>query len=118
MSRTNYTRLENYGVFGPFIYMKGDTASFSVLIDSGEYFEEKNTPRCYFRISLFFYTLVLELPQIVRPWRVYRYDEKGNRIPAKLNRGTRVYGFTIQDGKSNLYFGKCLSLARKDTSYV
>jgi hypothetical protein len=57
---------DNDRYFGPFTYSRGGYCPFALVLGSGDGDEN---PGCRLRMSGFGHTLIIALPQIIRPWR-------------------------------------------------
>lgn len=79
--------------------------NWSVVIDSGygEY------PGCHLRLRGFGWTLIIELPQIIRPWRKYvdlsPYAWADAQHPGYWDEHAREYGFSYSQGFLQVFLG-------------
>lgn len=95
---------------GPFTYAKEKYKTTAVVLGSGDGDEY---PRCRLRIATLGHTLIVALPQFIRPWRkkvhVTTWDEA---TIARLGRDwywdshEREYGFSCSEGHFNVFLGR------------
>ena len=93
---------------GPFTFSR-DTyyKSTAVLLGSGDGDEYAG---CRLRMSAFGVTLIVALPQIIKPWRKWvdtsKYDWSTNPNGGYWDTGEREYGFSLSEGFLNLSLGR------------
>src|SRR4051794_27287548 len=101
---------DNDRYLGPFTWSHSkDYPHWAVVLKSrGE--EESGT--CSLRISLRNTTLIIALPDIVRPWREKVYPKWDAETVKRLGRDwywnvdPREYGFSLNDGHLSIYYGR------------
>lgn len=70
-------------------------------------------PGCRLRLSGFGHTLIVALPQIIRPWRRKVFPNWDAATVARLGRDyyydthSRNYGFQLSDGFLQIFYGRC-----------
>lgn len=98
--------------FGPFTWSYGSTYKHWSIVLRSRGDDDGDHGQCSLRISLWKATIIVALPNIVRPWR--------KKVPAKWDAETverlgrdwywniypRRYGFSLNDGHFSLYFGR------------
>lgn len=100
---------DNDHYFGPITWHPGDYKRWSiVLVSAGD--EDR---KCHLRISMWRYTLITVLPNIIKPHREKVYPQSWDAETVKrLGRNwywsvdQRQYGFGLYDGHFNLYYGR------------
>lgn len=99
--------------FGPFTwaYSKEYPHWAVVLRSRGD--DDEESGQCSLRISTRWATLIIALPQIIRPWRQKVYPPSWDEATVKrLGRNwywdidPRQYGFTLSDGHLSVYYGR------------
>jgi len=98
--------------FGPFTwsYSKSFPHWAVVLRSRGE--EDADRGICTLRISLWRATLLIALPNIVRPWREKVYPKWDTQTIARLGRdwywnvNPRQYGWSLNEGHLTIYYGR------------
>jgi len=91
---------------GPLTYSIGSAyKAYGVLIDSGD----DEYPGCCMRAHLGRLTMILELPQVIQPWRHwvdtsrYQWSDAGGGY---WDVHHRQYGFTVSDGFLQVFLGQ------------
>lgn len=100
---------DNDRYFGPFTWHPGDYKRWSViLVSAGD--EDR---KCHLRISLWRYTLIAVLPNIIKPYQEKVYPKSWDAATVeRLGRDwywsidQRQYGVGLYDGHFNLYYGR------------
>lgn len=97
---------DNDRYFGPFTLSKnGGYKYVGIILGSGDGDEY---PGCSLRVSLFGWTLITALPQIIKPWRKWvdtsRWSENPNA--GYWDTGSREYGFTISSCHLSVGLGR------------
>lgn len=91
---------------GPFTYSR-DTLGrpFGIVLDSGE----GEYPGCHLRLRGFGHTLIIELPQVIKPWRRWvdtsHYSWSTNPRGGYWDEYSNEYGFILSDGFLQVYLG-------------
>ena len=68
MSATNRIRWsDNDSYFGPFLYAPDKYRNFECILGSGD---DEDYPGCRLRMSAFGHTLIVALPEIIKPWKI------------------------------------------------
>lgn len=105
MTMTAIRWSDNDRYFGPFTYAHEPRyRKISVMLGSGD---GGDYPRCRLRLSFGAHTLIVALPQIIRPWRRWvdtsRYEwSKGGGF---WEQGEREYGFSTFEGSLHVHYG-------------
>ncbi|MDE0590453.1 hypothetical protein OU789_10990 [Halocynthiibacter sp. C4] len=99
---------DNDKYFGPFTLSKnGGYKHICAILDSGDGDEYTG---CRLRVSLFGYTFITALPQIIKPWRKWvdtsHYDWSDNPQGGYWYTGSRAYGIHISDGHLDVSLGR------------
>lgn len=94
--------------FGPLTISKNGSYRYTgVILGSGDGDEY---PGCHLRVSLFGWTLISVLPQIIKPWRKWvdttHYEWSDNPAGGYWDTGAREYGFTVSDGHLDVRLGR------------
>lgn len=99
--------------FGPFIYASDSKGyrPLSVMLDSGG--GHDSTPICTLRVRGFGHTIIVRLPQIIKPsrrWVDLSKVEWATAHPVTGKKGyteehPREYGFTLSDGHLSVHLG-------------
>ena len=93
---------------GPFTFSR-DTyyKSTAVLLGSGD---GDDYAGCRLRMSAFGATLIVALPQIIKPWRKWvdtsKYDWSASTNGGFWDTGAREYGFSLSEGFLNFSLGR------------
>lgn len=101
---------DNDRYFGPFTYAAGDYSRLAIVLGSGD---DEDYPGCRLRLSVGRRTLIIALPQIIRPWRrkVYPGAAWDAETVKRLGRDwyydthEREYGFSYSDGFLQVFLG-------------
>lgn len=97
--------------FGPFTFSRHGSESWrplGIVLDSGD---DDESPGCHLRIQGFGYTLICELPAILKPWRQWVDTTKYKEAWATSGKGgywdvhSREYGATVSDGFLQVFLG-------------
>lgn len=97
---------------GPFTFaFRESWRPFAIILSSGG--REDDEGQCCVRFQAFGFTMICELPQIIRPWRYWQSTETPNRLryPYRMEgRGywdqyPREYGFSLSDGYLSVKLG-------------
>jgi hypothetical protein len=111
MARIRASRWSDHDrYFGPFTYARDNEhyRPLAIVLGSGD--DER--PGCDLRISGFGHTLIVALPQVIRPWRRKVVPGWDAATIARLGRDwywdthEREYGFTLSDGFLNVLLGR------------
>lgn len=100
---------DNDRYFGPFTWHPGDWKKWSVILSSAG---DDEDPRCHLRVSAWKYTLILALPNVVRPFKEKVVPGWDDATVARLDRDfywsydRRSYGFNLSDGHFVVHFGR------------
>lgn len=95
--------------FGPFTFSVDRTRQWGLILSSGDGDEYAG---CRLRIHLAWLTIIISLPQIIRPWREKRFFT--HLSPEQLQQmgrdhyfetGDRQYGFVTGEGVLHVYYG-------------
>ncbi|MES2348328.1 MAG: hypothetical protein V4641_12245 [Pseudomonadota bacterium] len=94
--------------FGPFTFSRHGSESWrplGIVLDSGD---DDESPGCHVRVQGFGYTLVCELPAILKPWRQWvdtsKYSwSKGSGGYWDVH--SQEYGATVSDGFVQVFLG-------------
>lgn len=99
---------DNDRFFGPFTYSR-DTRGyrpFGIELSSGDGDEYAG---CRLRLSGFGHTLIVALPPIIKPWRIWKdtshYEWSKGPGSGYWETGARDYGFTFTEGSVHLHYG-------------
>lgn len=98
---------DNDRYFGPFTYASDSWRHLAVVLGSGDGDEY---PGCRLQISIGTRTLIVALPQIIKPWRKWvdttHYHWSDNPAGGYWDTGAREYGFTLSDGHLSVALGR------------
>lgn len=98
---------DNDRYFGPFTLSKnGSYKHTGIILGSGDGDEYAG---CRLRVSLFGWTVIASLPQIIAPWRVWvdtSHYEWGKQNIGYWDTGEREYGFTLSEGHLSVALGR------------
>lgn len=106
MQATRRRWSDNDKVKGPFLVSKNTHYNpWTVILNSGH----GDYPGCHLRVSAFGYTVILELPAIIKPWRRW-VDLSQHEWATSPQKGywdehANEYGFSISDGSLHVYYG-------------
>lgn len=97
---------DNERRFGPFLVSKaGGFKHTAIVINSGDDDEDRG---CHFRISLRGHTLIISLPQVIKPCKVWvdlsKYEWASG--PGYWDCHPREYGFTYSDNHLSVSLGR------------
>ena len=108
MQATRRRWSDNDKTWGPFLYSRAKDSyrPFAVVLDSGDGDEH---PGCHVRLSAFGYTVILELPAIIKPWRRWvdlsQYEWATSPQKGYWDEHANEYGFTASEGALHVYYG-------------
>jgi len=93
---------------GPFTYAKSENYKpFAVELGSGD---GDDYPDCRLRMSAFGHTIIVALPQIIKPWRKWvdtsHYSWSKSPDGGYWDTGSREYGFSLSDGHLSVSLGR------------
>lgn len=92
--------------FGPFTFTPRDSKKFAIMLGSGD---SDDYPGCRLRLSVWKWTLILALPPIIKPHRVWKEFTTMNVEPGRStgywDTHEREYGFTISEGYISFRYG-------------
>lgn len=99
---------DNDQYFGPFTFSRDKHyKSLTAVLGSGDGDEYAG---CRLRLSAFGFTLIVALPQIVRPWRQWvdtsHYEWSKNPAGGYWDTGEREYGFSLHEGHLSVSLGR------------
>jgi hypothetical protein len=104
--KTNTRRWsDDQTAFGPLTISRDKRWVFSAVLDSGD---NQDSPGCHLRLRGFGLTLLLELPQIIKPWRRwvdtsgYHWSKPGGGY---WDEQPREYGFSVSEGFLQVFLG-------------
>ena len=99
--------------WGPFTFSRHSSSTwrpFGIVLDSGG--REDDEDGCSFRLQAFGYTMICELPQIIKPYRIKHIAESWDAATvARMGRNYYFevfpceYGFTVSDGFLQVLIG-------------
>lgn len=96
---------------GPFTYAPKDWSAFSMMLGSGD---DDDYPGCRLRVTILRHTLIVALPPIIKPWKVWHEIRteptrsqmiEAGRKPGYFNSYAREYGITLSEGSLHLHYG-------------
>lgn len=103
---------DNDYYFGPFTWAYGKTYPHYAIVLKSRGDDDCESGRCSLRISVWRATLIVALPNIVRPWREKVYPNWDAETVKRLGRDwywsidPRQYGFSLNEGHLSVYYGR------------
>lgn len=100
---------DNDHYLGPFTYARDGRGyrPIALMLSSGD---GDDYPSCRFRMSAFGHTLIVALPAIIKPWRVWvdtsHYEWDKSQSGGYWDTGNREYGFTCMEGHLSVALGR------------
>lgn len=95
---------DNDRYWGPFTYSGSDYKKVALVLGSGT----QEHPKCRLRISVWRYTLIAALPQIIKPWKQWvdtSHYEWSKGEGGYWDEHQREYGFSYWDGFLQVFLG-------------
>lgn len=103
---------DNDRYLGPFTWAWSDIYRHKAIVLRSRGEEDSDGGQCSLRISLGKATLIIALPNIVRPWREKRFPNWDAETISRLGRNwywyvkPRQFGVSLNDGHLTIYFGR------------
>ncbi len=103
---------DNDRYFGPFTYAYEPRYSKLALMLKSRGDDDDDSGQCYLRIGLLSHTLIVALPEIIRPYREKVFPEWDNATVQRLGRNwywnidAREFGFSYSEGYLSMHFGR------------
>lgn len=98
--------------FGPFTWSYSNAYPHWALVLRSRGDDDVDSGKCTLRLSLRKATVIVALPNIIRPWREKRYPNWDEATVQRLGRNwywsvdPRRYGISLSDGHLSVYFGR------------
>lgn len=101
MSKRRWSNNDRH--FGPITLATGDYWRLGLMLDSGD----NESPGCHVRFYFGTFTVLIDLPAIIKPWRnwVDLSKESWAKSPGYWDEHPREFGFSYSEGSLHVHYG-------------